>query len=65
MKARVNERLPEDQQTSWWFRDYWRVYRLYEEQNPDSILPDLCRYGYYFALALMAVMILLALSHRH
>jgi len=64
IKPRVNERLPEDQRTSWWYRDYSRVYGLYEEQNPDSILPNLSRYGYYLLLALTAIMILLGLSLR-
>ena len=61
MKVRVNERLPEGQRTSWWYRDYWRVYRLYEEQNPDSILPDLTRAGTVVAIALVAVMVVMGL----
>jgi hypothetical protein len=64
MKKRVNEELPEDLRLSWWSRNYRQVERLYGEQNPDSILPDLSRYGYYVALALMGVMVLLAVTSR-
>ena len=65
MKARVNEDLPEDQKLSWWTRNYREVNRLYGEQHPESVLPDLNRYAYYIALGLMAIMILLGISSRH
>jgi hypothetical protein len=64
MKVRVNEELPEDRQLSSWSRNFEEVRRLYREQHPDSILPDLNRYGYYLALALMAAMILLGISSK-
>ena len=64
MKARVNGDLPEDQRLSQWSRNYRQVNRLYGEQHPDSILPDLSRYGYYFVLALMGAMIFLGITSR-
>jgi hypothetical protein len=64
MKMHINEELPEDQRLSWWSRNYREVNRIYSERHPDSVLPDLNQYGYYLALALMAGMILLAITSR-
>ncbi len=65
MKIRVNEELPEDRQLSWWSRNYRQVERIYREQHPDSIVPDLTRYGGYLALALFAAIILVGIIQRH
>jgi hypothetical protein len=53
MKMSVNENLPDESRLSWWSRDFREVERIYGEQNPDSILPDLSRYGSYVLIALL------------
>ena len=65
MQIRVNEELPEERQLSWWFRNYRQVERIYRAQHPDSIVPDLTRYGTYLVMALFATMILVAIIQRH
>ena len=65
MKIRANEELPADRRLSWWSRNYRQVERIYGEQHPDSILPDLSRYGGYLAVSLFAAMILMGLVSRN
>jgi hypothetical protein len=65
MKMRVNEELPEDRRLSWWSRDYRQVNRIYSEQHPDSILPNLNRYGGYLAMALFATIALAGILQRN
>jgi hypothetical protein len=65
MKIRVNEELPEDRRLSWWSRNYRQVERIYREQHPDSIVPDLTRYGGYLTLALFAAIVLVRIIQRH
>jgi hypothetical protein len=64
MKMRVNEELPEDQRLSWWSRNYRQVERIYGEQHPDSVLPDLSRYVGYLVMALFAAFILVGIIQR-
>jgi hypothetical protein len=65
MKIRLNEELPTDRRLSWWSRNYRQVERMYRERHPDSLLPDLSRYGGYFAVSLFAAMILMGLLSRN
>ncbi len=64
MKMRVNEGLPEGRRLTWWSRNYRQVERNYGEQHPDSVLPDLSRYGGYLVMALFAAMILVGMIQR-
>jgi hypothetical protein len=64
MKMRVNEELPEDRRLSWWSRNYRQVNQVYGDQHPDSILPDLNRYGGYLVMALFAASILVGILSR-
>ena len=64
MKMRVNADLPVDRRLSWWSRSYRQVNRLYSEQHPDSILPDLNRFGGYVALALFGATLIVSLLAR-
>lgn len=65
MKIRVNDELPENRQLSWWSRNYREVERVYREQHPDSIVPDLTRYGGYLVIALFVAMILVSIFAKH
>ena len=60
MKMRVNENLPEDRRLSWWSRNFRDVERIYGEQHPQSVLPDLSRYGSYLTIALLAAAVLVS-----
>jgi len=62
MKMRVNQALPENERLSWWSRNYWRVEDIYSEQDPDSILPKVSRYGGFLILALLIASFLLSIS---
>jgi hypothetical protein len=54
MKIRVNDRRPHDQKLSWWSRDFREVNRAYRECYPESVLPDVDRYGgYSYGLSLL------------
>jgi hypothetical protein len=64
MKMRVNEALPQDRHLTWWSRNYRQVERIYGEQHPDSVLPDLSRYGGYLTMALFVAMILVGIIQR-
>jgi hypothetical protein len=64
MKTRVNEGLPADRRLSWWSRNYRLVERIYGEQHPDSVLPDLSRYGGYLAVVLFVVTVLVGIASR-
>jgi len=64
MKMRVNEALPDDRRLSWWSRNYRQVERVYGEQHPDSVLPDLSRYAGYLVMALFAALILVGITLR-
>jgi hypothetical protein len=64
MKIRVNEALPEDRRLSWWSRNYRQVERIYGEQHPESVLPDLSRYAGYLVMALFAALILVGIIQR-
>jgi hypothetical protein len=64
MKIRVNEALPEDRRLSWWSRNYRQVERIYGEQHPESVLPDLSRYAGYLVMALFAALILVRIIQR-
>lgn len=64
MKVRVNEELPEDRRLSWWSRNYRQVERIYGEQHPDSVLPDLSRYAGYLVITLFVALILVGIMQR-
>lgn len=65
MKSRVNAALPEDKQFSWWSRDFRGVNRAYRENFPNSVLPDIDRYGGYAIWILFAGLILVSLLSRN
>jgi hypothetical protein len=58
MKMRVNDRVPEDAQFSWWSRNYADVGRKYRELFPDSPLPDIARYSGWICLLVLAAGVL-------
>jgi hypothetical protein len=64
MKTRVNEDLPRSSRLTWWSRNYRQVERIYGQQHPDSILPDLSRWGGYLVMALLASLILVGIISR-
>jgi hypothetical protein len=64
MKLRVNEALPKDQRLSWWSRDYRRINKFYEGQRPDSVLPDVSRFGGYLVLALFVATFAVSMLSR-
>lgn len=64
MRVRVNEELPEDSQVPLWSRDYRRVEEIYSQQHPDSVIPEVSRYGRYLAMTMIGVMILLGLTAK-
>ena len=59
MKLRVKAELSEDRRLSWWHRDFRQVHLIYSERHPESVLPDLNRYGVYLLLILGVVVALL------
>ena len=65
MKIRVNERLPEDRRLTWWSKNYGQVNRLYAQQQPNSILPDLNRAGMFLVIALFVTLIVTSFVIRN
>jgi hypothetical protein len=61
MKIRVNSKRLDGEKFPWWVRDFRRVNQKYSEYYPNSILPDIDRYGGYFLYGLFAVVILAGL----
>ena len=61
MKTRANEKLSEKNRLSLWSTDTQGVERIYGEQHPDSVLPELFRYGRYLGYSLGTAAILAVL----
>jgi len=55
MTQEVNQNLGKKQQLSWWGRDTSEVYIQYRERYPQSPLPIVARYSFWFCMALLAV----------
>lgn len=58
MKLRVNDRLPEKEQFSWWVRNSWAVARKYGELYPDSSLPLIAKCNFLFCALLGAAFVM-------
>ncbi len=61
MKSHLNDQLSQDRQLPRWPMSYRRVNRMYEERNPDSILPRLSRVCGYLMIVLFVVIVLTGL----
>jgi hypothetical protein len=52
MKLEVNDKLPPEEQFSWWNRDGREVARRYKELHPDGYLPPVARWSFWLFLAM-------------
>ena len=64
MKIRVNASRSDDQKLSWWSRDFREVNRAYQEYDPDSVMPDLDKYGTYVLFAFLAAILLVSITSK-
>jgi len=60
MKICVNDRLPAEERFSWWNRDSWRVARKHKELFPNSNLPMISQFGFWFAVAMSLIWLVLS-----
>jgi hypothetical protein len=57
MRIRVNDRLPEEEQFSWFVRNSWPVVQKYGELYPDSYLPLIVKCNFLLVTILGAAFV--------